>query len=287
MSDDNDETTRAWNGVLFDKWGRFKHLLTTGLADHGLASIARQPPATGWRVLDLGCGFGDTTRELAQRVGPSGEAVGVDIASNFVEASALDAKQAGVTNARFVRADIQIDDLGGPFDAAYARFGMQFVASPVAALRNVRRALRPGAPLAFVTWRKREDNPWLHVPELCVRDFIPEEKETADEPTCGPGPFAMRSADLVSDQLIAGGYRDIAFQRHDVDICIGRTMDEALDFAMALGPAGEIIRLAGDFGAQRLPEILAAMRAALAPFTTPHGVFAPSSSWLITARVPN
>jgi hypothetical protein len=153
-------------------------------------------------------------------------------------------------------------------------------------MRNLRRALKPGAPLAFVTWRKREDNPWLHVPELCVRDFIPQEQETADEPTCGPGPFAMRSPDLVSDQLRAGGYRDICFQRHDVDICIGRDLDEAIDFAMALGPAGEIIRLAGDFGRARLPEIIGAMKSALAPYVTPSGVLAPSSSWLITARVP-
>jgi SAM-dependent methyltransferase len=286
MSDDNDETTRAWNGVLFDKWVRFKHLLTAGLADHGLALMARQPPEPGSRVLDLGCGFGDTTQKLAEKLGPRGEAVGVDIAQNFIDASARDAGEAGVANARFVRADIQVDDLGGPFDAAYARFGMQFVAAPVAALRNVRRALRPGAPLAFVTWRKREDNAWLHVPELCVRDFIPEEKETADEPTCGPGPFAMRSADLVSDQLRAGGYRDITFQRHDVDICIGRTLDEALDFSLALGPSGEIIRLAGDYGQKRLPEIMDAMRTALSGFATDKGVFAPSSSWLITARVP-
>jgi SAM-dependent methyltransferase len=286
MSDDNDETTRAWNGVLFDKWVRFKHLLTAGLADHGLALMARQPPEPGSRVLDLGCGFGDTTQKLAEKLGPRGEAVGVDIAQNFIDASARDAGEAGVANARFVRADIQVDDLGGPFDAAYARFGMQFVAAPVAALRNVRRALRPGAPLAFVTWRKREDNAWLHVPELCVRDFIPEEKETADEPTCGPGPFAMRSADLVSDQLRAGGYRDITFQRHDVDICIGRTLDEALDFSLALGPSGEIIRLAGDYGQKRLPEIMDAMRTALSGFVTDKGVFAPSSSWLITARVP-
>jgi SAM-dependent methyltransferase len=286
MSDDNDETTRAWNGVLFDKWVRFKHLLTAGLADHGLALMARQPPEPGSRVLDLGCGFGDTTQKLAEKLGPRGEAVGVDIAQNFIDASARDAREAGVSNARFVRADIQVDDLGGPFDAAYARFGMQFVAAPVAALRNVRRALRPGAPLAFVTWRKREDNAWLHVPELCVRDFIPEEKETADEPTCGPGPFAMRSADLVSDQLLAGGYRDISFQRHDVDICIGRTLDEALDFSLALGPSGEIIRLAGDYGQKRLPEIMDAMRTALSGFVTDKGVFAPSSSWLITARVP-
>lgn len=286
MSDqaDADEVMQAWNGVLFEKWVRFKHLLTSGLAPHGLAVIARCPPTPGWRVLDLGCGFGDLSLQLAEKLGPQGEVVGIDVAQNFVEASTVDAAEAGVKSARFVRADVQFDELGGPYDAAYARFGLQFFTMPVAALRNVKRALKPGAPLAFVTWRKREDNQWLHVPELCVRSFIPEEKETAEEPTCGPGPFAMRSADLVSDQLLAGGYRDITFERHDHDICIGRDVDEAIDFAMALGPAGEIIRLAGDFGREKTPAIVAAMKDALAPYVTPRGVFAPSSAWLITAR---
>jgi SAM-dependent methyltransferase len=284
MSDENDEVTRAWNGVLFDKWVRFKHLLTSGLSAHGEAVIARRPPQPGWRVLDLGCGFGDMSRQLAAKVGPSGEVVGADVAKNFVDASARDAQAAGVTNARFVCADVQVDHLGGPYDAAYARFGMQFFASPVAAMRNVKKALKPGSDLAFVTWRKREDNPWLHVPELCVRSFIPEEAETVDEPTCGPGPFAMRSPDLVSDQLLAGGYRDIQFERSDLDICIGRDVDEALAFSMALGPAGEIIRLAGDFGREKTPAILAALKDVLSPYAGPNGVLMPSSAWIIAAR---
>jgi SAM-dependent methyltransferase len=179
---------------------------------------------------------------------------------------------------------VQVDDLRGPYDAAYSRFGMQFFAAPVAAMRNVKRALKPGGTLSFVTWRKREDNPWLHAPELCVRSFIPEEAETADEPTCGPGPFSMRGADLVSDQLQAAGFTAVTFQRYDDDICIGRNLDEAIEFAMALGPAGEIIRLAGDIGRQKLPEIKAALQQTLSPFLTDGGVWAPSSTWIITAR---
>lgn len=284
MDSENDEITRAWNGVLFDKFARFKHLLTAGLARHGDALLRRSPPEPGWRVVDLGCGFGDMTRQLAQHLGDHGEAVGVDVAENFVRAATADAEQSGDRRVNFFRADVQVDDLHGPYDAAYARFGMQFFASPVAALRNVKRSLKPGGALSFVTWRKREDNPWLHAPELCVRSFIPEEAETADEPTCGPGPFSMRGADLVSDQLLAAGFGEIAFQRNDAGVCIGRDLEEALEFAMALGPAGEIIRLAGDLGRQKLPEIKAALNGALEPFVTSEGVWAPSSTWLVTAR---
>jgi SAM-dependent methyltransferase len=286
MTAENDETTRAWNGVLFDKFVRFKPLLTTGLSLHGEALLERRPPPAGAHVLDLGCGFGDMTCLLAQKLAPSGgDAVGVDVAQNFVDTSTRDALTAGCKNTSFFRADVQVDDLRGPYDAAYARFGMQFFASPVAALRNIKRALKPGGTLSFVTWRKREDNPWLHVPETCVRALISEAEETAtDEPTCGPGPFSMRGADLVSDQLKAAGFSQIAFERYDADICIGRDLDEAIAFAMALGPAGEIMRLAGEVAAARTPEVVAALKQALVDFVTPRGVFAPSSTWLITAR---
>jgi ubiquinone/menaquinone biosynthesis C-methylase UbiE len=277
MSDENDEISRAWNGVLFDKFLRFKPILTTGLSLHGQTLLARRPPPAGARGLDLGCGFGDMTRQLAEMLAPSGgTAVGVDVAQNFVESASRDAAESGSSNATFFRADVQIDDLRGPYDAAYSRFGMQFFNSPVAALRNIRRSLKPGATLSCVVWRKREDNPWLHVPELCVRRFIAEEEETADEPTCGPGPFSMRGPD--------GGFGQITFERHDVDICIGRDLDEAIAFAMALGPAGEIMRLASDIAKQREPEVMAAIKEALAVFVTPRGLFAPSSTWFITAK---
>ena len=285
MTDENDEISRAWNGVLFDKFVRFKPLLTTGLSLHGQTLIARRPPPAAARVLDLGCGFGDMTRQLAELLAPSGgRAVGVDVAQNFVEVATRDATESNSKNTTFFCADVQVGDLQGPYDAAYSRFGMQFFNSPVAALRNIRRSLKPGGTLSCVVWRKREDNPWLHVPELCVRSLIAEEEETADQPTCGPGPFSMRGPDLVSDQFKAGGFSQINFERHDVDICVGRDLDEAIAFAMALGPAGEIMRLAGDVAKQREPEVIAALKEALAGFVTPRGVFAPSSTWFISAN---
>ncbi len=285
MPDPNDEVTRAWNGVLFDKFVRFKPILTTGLSLHGGVLLERRPPPAGGRVLDVGCGFGDLTCQLARALAPSGgRAVGVDVAQNFVEASTRDAAAAGSTNAEFFCADVQTDDLRAPYAAAYARFGTQFFTSPVAALKAVKRALEPGAWFTFAVWRKREDNPWLYVPEQTVRSLISPEEETADEPTCGPGPFSMRSADLVSDQLRAAGFHQIGFERHDAEIGIGRDLDEAVAFATALGPAGEIMRLAGDVAKQKAPQVDAALRAALTPFASTRGVYAPSSAWVVTAR---
>jgi ubiquinone/menaquinone biosynthesis C-methylase UbiE len=279
----NAEAIEAWNGVLFDKFTRFRHLMTQGLGSHGTVAIERHSPEQGNRVLDVGCGFGDSTIELARRVGSNGEAVGVDAAARFIEAAKSDAAAAGVANARFVVADVQFDDLAGPYDKAYSRFGTMFFGSPVAALRNVRRALKKGGTLAMVVWRKREDNTFMHAAELRVREIVPE-PETTDEPTCGPGPFSMASADLVSDQLRASGFDSICFERIDTDIWIGRDIDDAIAFAMSLGPAGEILRLAGAEAERLKPRVVEAIREALSPFVREDGVWAPSSSWLVSAK---
>ena len=280
----NREATEAWNTVLFDKFVRFRHIVTRGLAVHGDRALARHAPHSGMRAMDVGCGFGDTTFAIAEQLGAGGEAVGVDTAERFIAEAARDAKERGVTNARFVAADVQTADLGGPFDFAFARFGTMFFASPLAAMRNVRRAMKPGAPLCIVVWRKREDNEWMHIAERIVRAIVPEPEKRDDAPTCGPGPFSMAGADTTSDILLHAGFHDITFERSDAPILIGRDVDDAIEFALALGPAGEIMRLAGADGEKLRPRVVTALRDALASHLTSDGVRAGSSAWIVTAR---
>ncbi|HEY2767393.1 MAG TPA: class I SAM-dependent methyltransferase, partial [Solirubrobacteraceae bacterium] len=127
----NEEAIRAWDGPLYDRFVRFREIVTTGLGAHGERALALHPPHPGQRVLDIGCGFGDTTQRLAELVGPAGEAVGVDAAARFVEDAIREAGEAGVANARFLTADVQ-ETLGGEagFDMAFSRFGTMFFASP-------------------------------------------------------------------------------------------------------------------------------------------------------------
>ena len=284
---ENDVVVEAWNTVLFDKFERFKHLLVAGLSGHSDELLSRGLFRPGERVLDVGCGFGDSTIKIAGLVGPSGEAVGVDCAERFIATGEQDAAAAGAGNAKFFVADVQDDDLRGPYDRAFARFGTMFFMSPVPALRNIRKSLKPGGRFAQIVWRKREDNPWLHDAELRVREIVPVvSHEDTDQVHCGPGPFSMSGADMVSSMMKSAGYAGIAFERFDTDICIGRDLEEAVEFAIALGPAGEIIRLAGAEGERLKPKVVAALRDALGRYQRADGIWAPSSTWFITARNP-
>ncbi len=287
MAGENDIVIAAWNTVLFDKFSRFKHLLIDGLSAHSNEALARHRHPEGARVLDVGCGFGDSTQRIAGSVGPRGEVLGVDCAGNFVRAATQEAGRAGVGNASFFEADVQLDDLRGPYDFAFSRFGTMFFMMPGAALRNIRKALKPGGELTMIVWRRREENPWLHEAELRVREIVPVvAHEDTDQVHCGPGPFSMAGPDMVSTMLRSAGYDRIAFERFDADICIGRDLAEAIEFAMALGPAGEIIRLAGEEGEKRKPEVVAALRETLSRYARNDGVWAPSSTWFVTARNP-
>ena len=283
----NDIVVEAWNTVLFDKFVRFKHLLIAGLAGHSDELLSRGRYRSGDRVLDVGCGFGDSTIRIAQLVGPKGQAVGVDCAENFIQASERDAAAAGARNASFFAADVQGDDLRGPYDHAFARFGTMFFMSPGAAMRNIRRALKPGGTFAQIVWRKRDDNPWLHDAELRVSEIVPVvSHEETDQVHCGPGPFSMSGPDMVSSMMTGVGYTHVGFERFDADICIGRNLDDAVEFAMALGPAGEIMRLAGSEGERLKPQVVAALRETLSTYERPDGIWAPSSTWFITAMNP-
>jgi SAM-dependent methyltransferase len=282
----NAEAIQAWDGPLFDRFVQFREILVAGLGAHGDEALRLNPPQEGQRILDIGCGFGDTTQQIAALVGPSGEAVGVDAAKNFIDASIGEAKEAGVENARFLVADVQVDDLGGPYDAAFSRMGTMFFISPVAALRNVRKSLVPGGQLTMVVWRRREDNEWLYRGQQVVEGIVSRPEEY-DEPTCGPGPFSMANADTVTDQLLAAGFEGISLRRCDLPILGGRDLDEALEIVMSIGPAGEILRLLGDRAAPFMPKVDAALREAFTEFQREDGtIWGMASTWIVTATAP-
>ena len=286
VAENNTEAAEAWSGSLFDCFVRYRDLATAGLGAHGDAAMRANPPRPGDRVIDLGCGFGDTTQQLANLVGAEGTAYGVDVSEPFIEVARAEAEAAGAGNVRFEVADVQVAELGAEsFDYAFSRMGIMFFANPVQALRNVCASLAPGGRLCAVVWRRKLDNDWVRRAEEVVENYLEHPEET-NQPTCGPGPFSMADADTVSDQLKFAGFEQITLRRCDLPLKIGNDLDHAVEFNMSLGPAGEVLRLWEDRVDEIRPTIAADLREALEEFDGPDGVVAPASTWIISARTP-
>jgi SAM-dependent methyltransferase len=279
------EFIACWNEILTPKWVRFRHLLSGNGKLHSDIAIPRFEIRKNSRVLDIGCGFGETCLELGRLVGAGGEVLGLDCTRAFLDIANREREAAGAHNVRYELADAQEYPLReSHYDVAFARFGVMFFESAVRALRNVHRALVPGGKVCLIVWRSLADNPAWSVAKDVVCELLPPPGENAR--TCGPGPFSWADEETDRAMLAAAGFREVSlFERVDADICVGRTIDEAIDYQLLVGPAGEIVREAGSEGLRRLAEI----RERLAKKLREHvqsdgGVYLPSSTWMIVAR---
>ncbi len=274
-----------WNDVLAPKFIRFKHILVDGLTQHSEAIFPSLPVREGDRVLDVGCGFGDTAIKLAALVGPGGEVVGIDCCDAFLDYARDEVETRGLSNVSFIRGDAEIALPVNEYDFVFSRFGTMFFANPVVAMRNMRRALRPGGRMVHIVWRDRADNPWLSMAKDIVLRFLPPPGE--DALTCGPGPFSMADETMVRAMMTAAGLEDIQFRRVDAPVLVGADVDDAIAFQLAIGPAGEVFREAGDEAERKRPRIEAALAEAINRNPrAADGIVMESSSWVISAVNP-
>jgi SAM-dependent methyltransferase len=226
----------------------------------GQLAMDRLKLLPGQRVVDLGCGSGRTTLELASRVGPGGEVVGVDIAAEMLGRGRERATRLGTGNIEFLHADVQAHDLGeSRFDAAYSRFGVMFFADPVAAFANVRRALRPGGVLSFVCWQSVFDNEWMLIPGVAVATVtgsLPPLPGPAE-----PGPFSLADPGRVRAVLDAAGFDSVAIAPHADQVVISEErIPEVALTSIRVGGVREALR---DADAQTRQRALAAIEEAL------------------------
>ncbi len=284
LADEPSEFVTFWNEILVPKFVRWKHVLVGGLSLHSDAIFPRLEIHSGERVLDAGAGFGDTACMLAERVGPGGAVVAMDCCDAFLEHGRHEAATRGLTNVAFVAADVERYPFAGDFDLVFSRFGTMFFANPVVALRNMRKALRPGGRLTHIVWRERADNPWLSAAKDVVLRHLPLPGDDAQ--TCGPGPFSMADEALVTAQMRAAGFADISFERVDAKVRMGDSIEDAIGFQIAIGPAGEVVREAGDLARAKDAAINADLTELLRPHVGADGVWMDSSSWVISARNP-
>ncbi|MBX3024021.1 methyltransferase domain-containing protein [bacterium] len=278
----NAEQITYWNQQAGPTWVAVQASIDQQIRPLGRLAMDRAGLRPGLRVLDVGCGCGDTTIELAARVAPGGEVLGVDISAPMLTRAGQQARAANVTNARFEIADAQIAQFpAGAFDVLFSRFGVMFFADPAAAFANLRSALRAGGQLAFACWQSMMDNPWMTVPMAAALQHLPPPPIPAPG---APGPFAFADPDHVRGILEAAGFTAVALEpvRMTLSVGGGQDLDATVDFLLRMGPTARALREADD---PELPPLVAAsVREALRPYQTAAGVQMDSASWIVTAR---
>ncbi|GIF25628.1 SAM-dependent methyltransferase [Actinoplanes tereljensis] len=250
----------------------------------GAVALDRLRPRPGEWVLDVGCGCGGTTAEIARVVAPSGRAVGLDLAAAMVAAAQARFAAAAGPGLRFVVGDIEVLDRvpGAPFDAAYSRMTLMLLADPAAGLATIRRSLRPGGRLAATVFRDGAVNPWLPAamlgaaPHLGPMPPLP----IGDE----PGPFAFADPARVTRLFAAAGFTDVAVHPHDVVLAAPDDPGGIAEWLIEVGPAGAAYRDSG-------PAARASARAGAARLLERFreagtGYRLPAGLWLITAETP-
>ncbi|WP_419994324.1 class I SAM-dependent methyltransferase [Streptomyces boninensis] len=273
----NEKATEAWNGEGGQRWADEADRYDTLLQRYTPRLMAGAALRPGERVLDLGCGCGQTSLVAAATVGESGQVTGVDISGPMLATAR--GRADGQRNVTFRQADVQQDDLGeGAYDIAISRFGVMFFDDPDTAFTRVHRALAPGGRLAFACWRDPSGSEYYQVPRDAIAPYTaPDEPE---EPGA-PGPHSLADPDRVRTLLSGAGFTDIALEPVDESAVSGTNAEDAAAFRLTSPSFAALLK---DASQEDRSKAAAALRTALTPYETPNGVLLRAPAWVVTAH---
>lgn len=279
-------TTSEWRGALGAKWAENSRMMDDLLRPFGAAAIDGLGDIGGLSVLDLGCGDGEASFMLAERTGPRGVVVGLDISPDLIALAAAERERRGAANVGFLCADAATARLGRSMDALHSRFGSMFFDRPADAWARLRANMAPGAKLSAVCWRGLKENAWAFAPLAAATPHLP----AFDAPPPGaPGPFAWAKPEASFLPALEGaGWRDVAHERIDADLAVGAAVEgiadpveAAVEFAFRIGPTASRVKSADAAQASRAR---AAVREDMAARLKDGAVSLSGACWLVTAR---
>lgn len=275
----NEEQRARWNGIDGEHWAREQEYLERVLAPVNGPLLDFAKPRSGSTVLDVGCGCGATTIELARAVGPSGRAVGIDISAPML--ARAKERLSPFANAVCLlgdAAELALQEYSA--ELMVSRFGVMFFGDPVAAFANLRTGLASGGRVRFACWRAIKENPWLQVPLHAIYEHVPRLPKPGPEE---PGPFSFADLARVERVLMAAGFTRPSFTPLDLqlDLAAGGTLEDAALHASGTGPAR---RALADQPEDVHAAAVESIRRALKPYETAAGVKLPAALWLVAAE---
>ena len=280
----NKSQIEFWNGETGRNWVAYDALMEAMLQPIGEAVLDTFHFEPHARALDIGCGCGHPTLSLATRIGSGGSVTGVDISAPMLAvAQELTATSAaGRAKVEFLEGDAQVHPFEpATFEHVFSRFGVMFFDDPVAAFRNIHRALTASGTLAFCCWQSRTVNPFMTVPAQAALELLPPPPEM---PPQAPGPFAFAEPDYVHFILSQSGFSDISVMplSHDLVFGAGLPLSEIVEHLVKIGPIAQMVREAPDALQQPVRERVAT---ALTPFFTEDGgINLEGQFWQVTAN---
>jgi ubiquinone/menaquinone biosynthesis C-methylase UbiE len=276
----NADQITYWNTRAGDTWAAMQKRIDAQVGPLGLQGIEQLAPRKGEKLVDIGCGCGTTTFELARRVGASGHVTAVDISKPMLNVARQSADHAGASNVAFLEADAQVHAFApASFDALFSRFGVMFFGDPIAAFKNLVAALKPrSGRLTFVCWRPLKENPWMATPLKAAMQHLPPQP-SADP--LAPGPFAFADAERVKGILTQAGFREIAIMPHDQKVELG-TLRDAAEHCTRVGP---LARLLAE-NPEAVHSVKETLRSTLREYDVDGLVKMDAGVWIVSARAP-
>jgi ubiquinone/menaquinone biosynthesis C-methylase UbiE len=276
----NADQATYWNGPGGRHWTDRQAMQDALLAPVSERLIAAAQVKPGERAIDIGCGCGATTLEIAAITGVSGRVLGLDLSEPMIERARKRAAEEK-SPANFLVGDATVHDFSAErADLIASRFGVMFFAEPALSFANIRWGLKPGGRLVFVCWRDARLNPWMTVPLRAATRHAPRLPEVGPE---DPGPFSFADEARVRRILSAAGFSDIALAPDDLelDIAVGQGLENAIASTLEIGPASRAL----DNQPEAIREAaIAEIRAALEPLQRGQTVPLGAAIWVVSAR---
>ena len=271
----NVEQLKAWDGREGDYWAEHADQYDAAVADYHRPLIDLAALVPDDRVLDIGCGTGQTTRDAARL---AGSALGIDLSSRMLDVARMRSVREGLGNVAFQQGDAQIYQFErAGFDVALSRTGTMFFGDPAAAHANIAGALRPGGRLALAVWQPISENEWFY----SFTGALTAGRDLPNPPPNSPNPFSMSEPDKVHRLLAASGFEDIEFSELRAPMTFGTTAHNAHDFI--IGQLGWLLTGLDDSSRN---DALARLMHTMQEHETPAGVQFGSAMWLVSARRP-